>query len=147
MNPGESSAYISLKKLRQELFKAVFTMEKANRSIYGNELMEYSGKTIGYFTTAYTVPEDEGRKMYLDLAIAAYAVLRADLEFCVEQNIIHFKRDKATSEDRKNGIVNDEGKCIAKEKINLFRLVAKVDDDLCKWRACLSKGTPVSALC
>lgn len=119
-------------------------MEKAKRIVYGSQLMAESGKSVGYFVTAFTVTDKADKLKYLDLAIAAYAVLRTDIEFCAEESVFHFTRGEATRKAVETGRVNENGKRISQEKIELFKLVAKIDDDLCKWRAYLAKGKSVS---
>lgn len=135
MQLAESSIYISLKHLRKKLYQAQFLMQKTDRVIYGTPLMEASGNTLKYFTLAFTVKEK--RVEYLDEAMGYYAVLRNDLEFCVEENIIHYSKPKKAE--------GSEMTYVNSQKVELFKLIAKIDGDMCKWRACLAKGKTVIA--
>lgn len=68
---------------------------------------------------------------YLDEAIGWFAVLRNDLQFCVENNIFHLPTSK--------------GRDMNAVKLELFKIVAKIDDELCKWKAYLAKGKSIVA--
>lgn len=134
MQLTESSIYINLKRLRNLLYEAQFRMTTANRVVFGNTLMKYSAETISNFILAFTVGDK--KLEYLELSLGYFAVLRDDLLFCIEQNIIQYRRRKKndgdedkTDEDFVNG-----------RKVELFRLVAQIDNDICKWRASLAKG-------
>ena len=136
MTLEESSIFINLKRLRTHLYRAQFAMTKANRIIYGTPLMEYSGKALAAFVVAFKTNLDrEAKARYCDECIGAFAVLRIDLENCVENNIIQYpKREGETKEDRVNS-----------EKVELFRLVATIDSDMCKWSGSLTKGKTICA--
>jgi len=73
--------------------------------------------------------------------------LRTDLEFCIEHNIIHFPQKKITPQKDKNGNVMpiDPRDEVNSMKIEMFKLVSRIDADMCRWRASLSKGKPVCA--
>lgn len=138
MQLTESSIYINLKRLRNLLYEAQFRMTTANRVVFGNTLMKYSAETISNFILAFTVGDK--KLEYLELSLGYFAVLRDDLLFCIEQNIIQYRRRKKndgdedkTDEDFVNG-----------RKVELFRLVAQIDNDICKWRASLAKGKSVT---
>jgi len=135
MTLSESSIYIGLLKLRNKLYQAQFLMDKSSRIIYGTPLMEASGKTIAYFTLAYTVKEK--RAEYLDEAIGWYSVLRNDITFCVSQNIIHYRKRIADNKESEN---TDEREYVSSQKIELFKIVSKIDEDMCRWRSSLAKG-------
>ena len=136
MTLEESSIFINLKRLRTHLYRAQFAMTKANRIIYGTPLMEYSGKAIAAFVLAFKTKNDAETKLrYSDECMAAFTVLRIDLENCMEINVIQYpKRDEETKEDKVNS-----------EKVELFRLVAKIDSDMCKWSNSLTKGKTICA--
>lgn len=125
-----------MKRLRAHLYRAQFAMMKADRVIYGTPLMEYSGKALAAFVLAFksrTSIEDKLR--HCDECIGAFAVLRTDLENCIENNVIHFpKREGETSEDKVNS-----------QKVELFRLVGKIDSDMGKWSVSLTKGKTICA--
>ena len=131
-----SSIFVNMKRLRTHLYRAQFAMTKANRIIYGTPLMEYSGKALAAFVLAFKARIDTTEKLrYRDECIGAFSVLRIDLENCMENNIIQFpKREGETPEDR-----------VSAEKIELFRLVATIDNDMCKWSESLTKGKTICA--
>ena len=125
-----------MKRLRTHLYRAQFAMMKTDRIIYGTPLMMYSGKALAAFVLAFKTKNNaEDKLRYCDECIGAFAVLRIDLENCMENNIIHYpKRDGETPEDR-----------VSSEKVELFRLVATIDSDMCKWSASLTKGKTICA--
>ena len=123
------------------MYRAQFHMMKANRVIYGTPLMVSCGKSIASFVLAFTVP---GKRIeYLEECIGYFAILRTDLEFCMTERIFQFKK-------RVNGVDNNgkpieyetkEDK-ISSEAIEIFNLVGRIDSDMCKWRASLTKARP-----
>ena len=138
MQLTESSIYINLKRLRNLLYEAQFRMTTANRVVFGNTLMKYSAETISNFVLAFTVGDK--KLEYLELSLGYFAVLRDDLLFCVEQNIIQYRRRKKNDGDEDKA---DEDFANGR-KVELFRLVAQIDNDICKWRASLAKGKSVT---
>ena len=114
---------------------------KANRVIYGTPLMESCGKSIASFVLAFTVPEK--RVMYLEECIGYFSVLRTDLEFCVKERIIQFKkRHNGVDENGKPIQFEQKEDRISSEEIEIFNLVGKIDGDMCRWRASLAKARP-----
>ena len=138
MQLTESSIYINLKRLRNLLYEAQFRMTTANRVVFGNTLMKYSAETISNFILAFTVGDK--KLEYLELSLGYFAVLRDDLSFCIEQNIIQYRRRKKNDGDEDK---SDED-FVNGRKVELFRLVAQIDNDICKWRASLAKGKSVT---
>lgn len=142
----DSSIFIGLKRLRIELYKAQFLMTKSARIIYGTPLMEAVGDCIKYFCIAFSFTGDNARKLdYLDLCIGSYAVLRADLEFVVLENIIHYPRLKPAKDKDGKPIPTPSEDLVSPQKVALFKLVAQIDADMCRWRASLAKGKTVCA--
>lgn len=131
MTLQESSIYVGLSKLRDMLYQAQFLMTKADRMIYGDNLMKYNSECLKLFTMAFLTKEK--RIDRLEECIGWFAVLRKDIEFCVRQNIIKYK--KRMMDD---GL--PESEYVNTKKIELFKVVAKIDDDMCKWRGSLTKG-------
>ena len=131
-----SSIFIHLKRLRVLLYRAQFAMTKADRIIYGAPLMKYSAKALAAFVLAFkTRASAEDKLRYCDECVGTFAVLRIDLENCMENNIIHYpKREGETPEDKVSG-----------QKVELFRLVATIDSDMSKWSASLTKGKTICA--
>lgn len=72
-------------------------MQKSERTIYGTPLMDASGNAIKYFVLAFTIKEK--RVEHLEEAMGWYAVLRNDLEFCVDENLIHWAKPKKKEGD------------------------------------------------
>ena len=54
----------------------------------------------------------------------------------MKQNIIKYKK-----RDADDGA--DESEFVNTQKIELFKIVAKLDNDMCKWRANLAKGKTI----
>lgn len=131
MTLQESSIYVGLSKLRDMLYQAQFLMTKADRMIYGDNLMEYNSECLKLFTMAFLTKEKRIER--LEECIGWFAVLRKDIEFCVRQNIIKYK--KRMMDD---GL--PESEYVNTKKVELFKVVAKIDDDMCKWRGSLAKG-------
>lgn len=144
MTLEESSIFVNLKMLRRRLYGAQFNMGKAERVIYGTPLMEACGRAIAAFVLAYTVKDR--RVAYLEECIGWFAILRTDLEFCVEQNMIRWKKrpEKLDKDGHAIPWQNAEDK-VNSQKIELFVLVAKIDSDMCKWQASLAKARPCAA--
>ena len=135
MQLTESSIFVNLKQLRNKLYCSQFHMGKAERIIYGTPLMESCGQALGEFVLAFLVRED--KVQHLEACIAWFTRLRVDLEFCVRQNIIHFKKREPKPGEPP---FTDPRDAVSAQKIELFRLVAAIDEDICKWRARLAKG-------
>ena len=131
MTLEESSIYVNLKELRSRLYTAQVRMTKANRIIYGTPLMEASGKAIATFVLAFKVQNK--RLEYIEECIGNFAVLRTDLEDCSHKGIFQFRKRKGeTPEDR-----------VSSEEVEIFRLVGKIDSDMCKWWQSLVKGKTI----
>lgn len=123
----ESSIYVSLKSLRSMLYEAQYLMQKTDRVVYGTPLMHACADTIKWYVKAYTA-RSEKKVEYLAEAIGAFNILRIDLEFCVDHNMIHYKKKE-----------ND----VNTQKVELFKIVARVDNELCKWEASLARGKTI----
>lgn len=134
MTLNESSIYVGLTKLRNKLYQVQFLMTKADRIIFGRNFMEYNGECLKLFTLAFLVKEKRIER--LEECIGWFAVLRNDIEFCMKQNIIKYKK-----RDADDGA--DESEFVNTQKIELFKIVAKLDNDMCKWRANLAKGKTI----
>lgn len=139
MTLQESSIFINLKLLRRRLYSAQFAMMKADRIIYGTPLMTSAGKALAAFVLAFTI---EGKRVeYLEERIGHFAVLRTDLEFCVDENIFKFRKRPPKSDSTGNPIQWETPEQeVSTQKVELFRLVAQIDSDMCKWRRSLAKG-------
>ena len=141
----ETSIYISLKQLRHLLYRVQFDMPKSARIIYGTPLLESLGKCIASYVLAFTV--NEGKLKYIEDAIGWFAVVRTDLEFIVQENIIHFKKREVKQGTDENGLPTqpeprDE---VNNLKVQIFTHVARVDGEMCAWQRSLAKGKPIRA--
>ncbi len=136
MTINESSIYIGLKRLRIELFEAHKTMDKWRQRSLGMWLMEGVARTLRHFVLAFENPEDKYEN--LSLAIAEFAVVRADLEYAVRSNAFHFEKRKL-----KAGEEDTAENRVSARKVALFELVATIDDDMLKWKASILKGRTV----
>ena len=116
-------------------------MDKAARTVYGRSIMEASGRTLACFTLAFDVKHK--RLEYLEECMGWYAVLRTDIDFCVEQNIIHYARKKPMRDKDGNEIPMTDEERVNSQKIELYKLIAQIDNDISKWRASLTKGKVV----
>lgn len=112
-------------------------MNKADRVIYGTSLMQDSAETMKNYVLAFAI-KDEKLK-YINRAIGWYAVLRADLDFCVEENLIHYAKRKP-----KAGETMTAEDYVSSKKVELFEIVARIDDEMLKYRASLAKGKTIA---
>ena len=143
MTLTESSIYISIKRLRTLLFQAQFDMPKGYRIVYGTPIMQNIGLALSSYVLAFTVTEQ--KVQYLESAIGYFSIVRTDLEFCVENNIIHFCKRKVEPKKDKQGneLPIDARDEVNTTKIEIFKLIAKIDNDMCRWRASLAKGKTI----
>lgn len=130
MTLNESTIYIKLKKLRKKLYNAQFLMDKSVRVVYGVRIMEKCSETIENFVMSFELKEN--KLHYAMLAIAKFAVLRTDLEFVNDENLIHYTKNKNISND-------EHEKWVSSKQIELFILVAEIDDEMNKWKENLAK--------
>ena len=141
MRLNESSIYISLKRLREELYDIQFLMSKTDRIVYGTPLIGLCRDTMAKFIVAFTVGSPEKKVEYLLEAIGYFGVLRCDLEACVRKNIIHFPERKPKENEQKDAA---GAAPVSPMKIDLFEIVAKIDTEMCRWQASLAKGKTVT---
>ena len=120
-------------RLRELVYSAKFHMTKADRVIFGQPLLEASGEALGNYILAFMLQED--KMAYMDKCIAWFTRLRVDLDFCVRENIIKFKRRESVP-----GATGDWTESVSSRKIELFDVIGKIDGDICRWRASLAKG-------
>lgn len=131
-----------MKRLREKLYGAQFHMTAVNRKIFGEPLMRSSSEAIGLFVLAFTVKDK--KLEYLDQSFGWFVRLRVDMEFCVKENIIHFKERKPKKDKDGQPIPwADPRDAVSGQKLEMFELVAKIDKDICKWREHLAKGKSV----
>jgi len=111
-------------------------MNKADRIVYGTSLMQASAETMKNYVLAFTIKEEKLK--YINMAIGWYAVLRTDLDFCVEENLIHYAKRKP-----KIGEAMTAEDYVSSKKVELFEIVARIDDEMLKYRASLAKGKAI----
>lgn len=136
MTPREGSILIGLKKLRIRLFEAHKYMDKWRQRSLGNWLLEGSARTLRYAALAYD--NQERRFENILLAIAEFTVVRADLEYAVQSNAFHFPK-----RELKQGEADTAGNRVSTQLVQLFELVAEINNDMLKWKASILKGTTV----
>lgn len=136
MTLKESSIYVRLRRLRKLLYQAQFLMNKADRIVYGTPLMQASAETMKNYVLAFTIKEE--KLEYINRAIGWYSVLRTDLDFCVEENLIHYAKRKP-----KVGEAMTAEDYVSSKKVELFEIVARIDDEMLKYRASLAKGKTI----
>lgn len=139
MRLNESSIYVNLKRLRELLYDIQFLMSKTDRIVYGTPLIGLCRDAMAKFIVAFTVGSQEKKVEYLLESIGYFGVLRCDLEACVRKNIIHFPEKKHKEEKD----ASDANK-VSPMKIDLFEIVAKIDTEMCRWQASLTKGKTVA---
>ena len=62
-------------------------------------------------------------------AIGWFAVLRNDLEFCLKEDIIHFRKKHPKGEN-----ISDNPSAFAdSRKVAIVEIMGKIDDELCRW--------------
>lgn len=105
--------------------------------------MENIGKAISSYVLAFTVMEK--KLEYIEEAIGWFAVVRTDLEFCMDENIIHFQKRNVVPQKDENGneIPIDPRDEVSSRKVEIFELIGKIDGDMCRWRSNLAKGKTV----
>ena len=130
MTLNESTIYIKLKNLRKKLYHAQFLMDKSVRVVHGVRLLEKCAETIENFVMSFELKEN--KLHYAMLAIAKFAVLRTDLEFVNDENMIHYKKNKNISND-------EHEKLVSTKQIELFVLIAELDGEMNKWKDNLAK--------
>lgn len=139
MTLEESEIYVNLLKLREMVYSAKFHMTKADRVIFGQPLLEASGEALGCFILAFMLKKD--KLAYMDKCIAWFTRLRVDLDFCVRENVIKFKKKKPGKDSTGQPVPfeNEEDE-VSPQKVELFDIIKKIDGDICRWRASLAKG-------
>ena len=104
-------------------------MDKSARIIYGTPLMEACGEVLTDFILSFEVKED--KEYYIRNMYGNWMVLKTDLEFCMEQNLVHYKKRKPkTKEEAETWTAEDS---VSTAKVELFKLIAKIDEDMGKW--------------
>ena len=140
MRLNESSIYINLKRLREQLYDVQFLMSKTDRIVYGTPLIGLCRDTMAKFIVAFSVGNPEKKVEYLLESIGYFGVLRCDLEACVRKNIIHFPVRKPKEGEQKEATAPAP---VSSMKVNLFEMIAKIDTEMCRWQASLAKGKTV----
>lgn len=108
-------------------------MSKSHQKLYGNNLLEYSARTIAEFVLAYSVKKDKA--VHMDACIGWFAVLRMDLDFVLHRNIIQYPARR----DEHGKLQGDER--ISSEKVALIALIGDTDRQIGKFREWMEKST------
>lgn len=138
MQLTESSIYINLKKLRSEIYDAQFLMDKSVRIVYGQQILRGIGEALANFIIAFKVENE--RYEHLKRCIGEFAVVRTDIEFVTDKNLIHYA--KCREQNAKGEWVKpaDPRDAISSKQIQMLTLVAEIDRDMCKWLASIANG-------
>ena len=138
MRIEESSIYVSLKRLRAILYEVQFTMTKANRQIFGAQLQREGCECMAAYILAFTVTDK--KLEYLEKAMGHFYVVKEDVFHCFEKNIIHYKVNKQKKDKNGKPIKMLDSEYVDSRKIELTKLIASIDNDMCRWWSGLSKG-------
>lgn len=101
---------------------------KHDRIVYGDELVCEAKECMKWYIKAFKV---KARRLeYMTEFFGSYAVLKDDLDDVVEQGIIHFERDDNPKKK----------KDVSSSKIELFKIIAKIDEDANRWWTSINNG-------
>lgn len=118
-------------------------MNKTDRHFYGAEIIEAMNETFKHFVLAFEFREE--RMEHMHGMIAWFAVLREVVEFVANEGLLHFHKRTPKPKKDKDGkdLPRDPAEEIPTAKMELFKLIAKVDADINKWDAAQSQaGNP-----
>ena len=122
----KAGIYVDGYYLRKLLKRAQYVMTKTDRIIYGTPVLQECGTFLSSFVLAYEYPDERDR--YIRKMIADFEVLKLDLRIIAEENILKCP-------DPANALMRPDG-----FKIQIFELVARIDEGIAKWRKCVEKG-------
>jgi len=125
MKTDKAGIYVDGYKLRKLLKRAQYTMTKADRIIYGTPVLKACGDFITDFVFAYDFKEE--RDYYIRKMCADFEILKIDLRIIAEDNVLKCP-------DPANALMSPDG-----FKIQIFELIARIDDGILKWRKSIEK--------
>lgn len=131
MQIEESNIYRNLKKLRHMLFHEHIRMTNAHKILFGDILVKASGECLEEFILAFTFKEE--KVAHMDKCIGKFGVLRTDLEFAIKEGILKLPKAKRTSANE------TDAELINNRKIELLRLLGKIDEECIKYRGSLAR--------
>ena len=126
MKVDKAGIYVDAYQLRKLLKRAQYVMTKTDRVIYGTPVLKEVGDVLADFVIAYDFPEE--RQKYLHKLYADFEVLKLDLRIIAEDNVLKCP-------DPLNAGMKPEG-----FKIQIFELVARIDEGITKWKSSLDRG-------
>jgi|BioPla2DNA2_1021312.scaffolds.fasta_scaffold26188_2 hypothetical protein len=116
----KAGIYVDLYNMRKLLKRAQFAMSKADRIIYGTPVLVKNGEVLADFVLAYDFADE--RDKYIRKMCADFEVLKLDLRIIAEDNVLKCP-------DPENARMKPETL-----KIEIFELVARIDEGITKWR-------------
>lgn len=128
----DASLIHDLMHLRRLIYQCQFLMSKADRIIYGTPLVQEVMNTTMWFSRSYETKIPEDKVNSAEEASMWFTIFRMDIRAAVEENLIKFPKRKTKSDDPVEEVNS--------KKIEIVELVAKIDNELCRWRKSLYKG-------
>lgn len=90
----KASIYIDLQSLFSELYKSQFEMNKCDRIILGDRILDHCEKSLAFFSLAYEV--EDKRIIYIEKLLAEFEMLKMDCRFAIDNNFYKSESTKAT---------------------------------------------------
>ena len=101
-------------------------MSKKDQIIYGNRLIDHCDNSIKCYYMAFNSVEHKIE--FLRECIGYFGVLKSLFELCIKNNIIHYEK---------------KGNKVSPKKIEIERLIGKIDNDMSRWLNSLNKAKNV----
>jgi len=148
----ESSIYIGLRRLRKLLYKMQFVMDKTNRIVYGTPMMQSLRSAMGWYVRAFEITNKEKRVEYMSECIGEFYNVRIDLDFIMEENMVHFakhKQEKGLKDVNGNilpmppltqGEMDENDRYETNRKVEIYQVVAQIEADIRKYNNSISRG-------
>ena len=127
MKIDTTDIYIDAKHLHVLLYRAQFTMRKADRIVMGNRLLDLSQNMVAVLSRAI-MAEDEERLKRIDELRGEFDALRLNLQ--AAENLSMFKESRSTV-DRNSGELTNIGPLV----LGMFERVDKIDKGISRWRS------------
>lgn len=115
----DSNVFILCKQLRKDLYHLLVNMSRVNRSIFNSYILDNLEKVLKNVCLAFNKTKD--KDYYIEESIGYFCILRADIEFLIEENMIHFQGKK----DERTQMYSDQTEIIQK--------IGEIDLNLTRW--------------
>ena len=142
MKLEQSSIYIELIRLRKILCVCQYDMQKYRRVCDGSRLLMEINQVIKDFVIAYSVPNM--REQLLANLIGDYGVLRVDIDYCLEENILHFRKRKPKKDKDGHPLPQDVADKVSSFKVDMVTILGKIDADMNRWNRSVVGKTPTA---